>query len=369
MTRPTPTLAARAAHILRMLRRGRPVTVPALADALEVSEPTVRRTIHWLRDAMFAPIEFDRSRNTWVLTDRTWSLPLDMLSKPDQVFAMAWAVRLAMPAADLELREQIDELFEVLALRLQMNVADLERALDAVTVEHTEMPSFEGAPTRVALECIAHRRPMEMDYDSPWKASRGKPRHILPLHVRYVDGQGYLLAREIASHAHKVFALARVRNARRIPTPWPIASDRADRAAIERWCSSFGVWLDDEVLPVTVWVAPSHAEYVRRQCWQPSCRDRIEPDGTLVRKLTAARSPDLVNRLLSLGDGLVWVEPAEVRADVARVAQNLAQRLTRAPRRQAGLRKRPSTAHHSAPQRSAPLPSIRNPVDAPRPEE
>src|SRR5512145_3207807 len=67
------------------LRSGRPLTAPDLASEFEVNVRTAYRDFDFLRDDWRVPLEFDRAKGTYRLTEPTVALPLVTLSEGELV--------------------------------------------------------------------------------------------------------------------------------------------------------------------------------------------------------------------------------------------------------------------------------------------
>ena len=70
---------------LGQLRAGRSLKATDLAREFQVGVRTAYRDLDFLRDEFRAPIEYDRTRGTYLLTDATASLPPFMLSQGEVV--------------------------------------------------------------------------------------------------------------------------------------------------------------------------------------------------------------------------------------------------------------------------------------------
>ncbi|KGF71817.1 hypothetical protein DO97_15115, partial [Neosynechococcus sphagnicola sy1] len=67
-------------------------TAENLAEALEVSERTVRNDLNFLRDRYFAPLEWSKAKG-YHYTDSDWRLPTITLSK-GELFALTLGARM-----------------------------------------------------------------------------------------------------------------------------------------------------------------------------------------------------------------------------------------------------------------------------------
>src|SRR5258706_8981875 len=89
--RRTPRLPATRPPLRRLLwamnrlRSGKPLKATDLAREFETSLRTAYRDFAFLEDQMGAPLEFDRRRGSYVLTEPTYTLPLASLSQGELV--------------------------------------------------------------------------------------------------------------------------------------------------------------------------------------------------------------------------------------------------------------------------------------------
>ena len=85
---------------------------------------------------------------------------------------------------------------------------------------------------------------------------------------------------------------------------------------------------DDRPGVATVRVTGPYARWVELECWDDSQEDRWSADMTVLERRVEYRScRECARRLLSLGDGLLSVEPTELREEVSAHATALAARV------------------------------------------
>jgi predicted DNA-binding transcriptional regulator YafY len=82
----------RLLQIDALLRCGQRQSSLNLAEALEVSERTIRSDLAFLRDRYHAPLEYSK-KTGWQCTDPTWRLPSISLSK-GELFALTLGARM-----------------------------------------------------------------------------------------------------------------------------------------------------------------------------------------------------------------------------------------------------------------------------------
>ena len=65
------------------ISRGDYPSYAVLARHCGVSEKTIQRNLEYMRDIMYAPLEYDSTEKGWHYTDKTFSLPAQFGSKHD----------------------------------------------------------------------------------------------------------------------------------------------------------------------------------------------------------------------------------------------------------------------------------------------
>lgn len=68
------------------IRRGTFPTAKQLAKKLEVSERTVLRDMDFLRDRLFAPLEYDAENGGWHYTEKTFFLKYTSITQNQMFF-------------------------------------------------------------------------------------------------------------------------------------------------------------------------------------------------------------------------------------------------------------------------------------------
>jgi predicted DNA-binding transcriptional regulator YafY len=170
------------------------------------------------------------------------------------------------------------------------------------------------------IDATASRRVVRFDYRSPWKPGEAARRTVRPLHVRSSDGGAYLLGQTDGSE--RVFNLSFIDRLEVTDETFEPAAETADRD----WNATFGVWLGTDAVVVKLRIGAPGAEYFAGQQWHPAQQDTWD-HGVLVRELPGHVSPELVRRLLGLGQSLLGVEPAALRAQVVEAARAVVDHL------------------------------------------
>jgi predicted DNA-binding transcriptional regulator YafY len=299
-----------------------------LAKVADVSHPSIQRALTWLRDHCDSPVEFDRAAGRWVLRDPHFTLPL---TDPDaqDLSAVLFAEALLAPLAD-----------EEITIRLRR----LAEQMDAEMRERGQTPSEGARPGSLiatlttgsrtdpqVLSCLfgaIGKQVVQIRYASPWSPGGGVRLHdIEPWQLRLHDGNMYLRAYSRTHKEPRSFRVAQIEGAEPIagltprepiPPPDKIWGDHDP---------AFGIDEDRPGIAVIRIRAPT-ARWVHPNVWDPGQRDAWIEDGQLLERRVSYRScRELARRLLSLGDALESVEPAELREAIVIHAKTLVDRL------------------------------------------
>jgi len=310
----------RALLFLREVRAGRLPTARWLAEQEEVADSTARRSIDKLRYEMGAPLKFDRRRRGWVLTADWWFEGARLAGRRETA-ALLLALQVGSAVADPEVDRLREQVLLRLSEQLRASPSELEQVVACFGAQRTDVAGLREAVVLDAVLATVAKRELRIEYRSPWaEPGETAARVVQPLRVYHHDGACYLDA-QVESGQVRSFHLSFVSR---------LEETGEERQVVGEVCcggGGYGVWAGGQVVGVVVRIGEPGARYYAAQQWHAEQRD--EWDGaTLVRCLPASvKSPELVRRLVSLGDALVGVEPDAVRREVLRVAGGLVERL------------------------------------------
>lgn len=307
-------------HLLRSPARQ---TSISLAQALEVSERTIRSDIAFLRDRFSAPIEFSRS-NGFHYTDAEWRLPSIALSK-GELFALTLGARMLEAYGgstySQELRSAIARLGERLPEATWVDLQQLAeerilfRAGAAIDLDPEIWHGLE--------EACRTRQSVQMTY---YTASRDavSERKLDPyvLHI-YRGTNPYVIGYCHKRQEIRWFRVDRIQslqilNERFVPDP---TFDARDHLELIFQHEAGGV-----PLPVSIWFDPPTAPYIRERRWHPSQEIQEHRDGSLTLLMTVRGLNDLKRWVMGYGKGAVVKSPPElvqlIREEVEVMNQN-----------------------------------------------
>ena len=318
--------ASRLISLLLLLQTRGQMTAAELAAELEVSERTVHRDIEALSGAGIpvyaargryggvALVEGYRTRLTGMTGEEAEALFLSGVPGP----AAELGLGTVMAAARLKVLAALPPELRSRASRL------VERFhLDVTGWFH----SGEQAPLLGTLsEAVWESRAVDVAYD---RGDRLVERRLHPLGLVLKAGIWYVVAE--TDGQTRTYRVARVKSATvsderfERPPRFDLAAFWAEStAAYERDAARLEVVLriDPNALGALAELAGDRALREAEQVTPPA----PDPDGWQVLRLRMEWPPEVPARILALGESAEVLEPAEVRAKVAKVAENLAGR-------------------------------------------
>ena len=302
----------RLLEIDSLIRNNTRSTNKNIAEALEVSERTVRSDLAFLRDRLNAPLEFSRSKGHHY-TDAEWRLPSISLSQ-GELFALTLGARMLQAYAGSayisDLRSAILRLTERLPEQTWIDlqqVAD-ERIIFTAGAETYLDPQIWGQ----LVEACHNYRQIKINY---YTASRNanSDRVIDPylLHI-YRGTNPYLIGFCHERQAMRWFRVDRIKalellSSKFVRDPTFNAQEHLEKI----FQSEVG---NGNPIPVAIWFDASTAPYVRERRWHPTQEIEEHSDGSITLQMTVTGLNDLKRWVLGYGKGAVVKEPPELVA-------------------------------------------------------
>lgn len=318
----------RLSYIVKRLQEGTYPNARTLARALEVSERTVLRDLDLLRDDWGAPIEFDRRRRGFYLTDPQWVPPLgqgSMRLGTGEAVALLLALHAleAVRAHGLEdaFRSLLDKLPHLLPEPVTVDLASLTQRISFY------FEPARGDPREVAellsrlRQAIEQRRVLAVRY---YTASRDEEtfRELEPYHLRYYDGAWYLVGYCRWRRDVRTFAVDRIRHCAVLDETFQPPSP--ERFAPETYFGeAWRLQRGAERQHVVVRFSPQQARFVRGRTWHPTQEAREEPDGSLVLSFRVLGVDEIKRWLLQFGSHVEVLAPRALRQALAEEAARM----------------------------------------------
>jgi proteasome accessory factor B len=304
---------ARLARVISVLRAHPDgIRTAELARRVDMSIRTVYRDLRAIEEEIGLGVWSDGGR--WGVLGDEFLPPLKLTLH--EAMAVVISARLMVRYADKyqpDLAAAFEKLEEGLPPALREHV---DRTLDVLSkAPHDERFSRH---VRLLTKAWAERRVVTVDYD-PARYDRGS-------RPRQASVRPYLIEPSLQTHALyligwdetrdglRTFKVERIRDVSLTPRSFEPPEPGAMETALRR---AWDIIADQPACEVVLRFGPSVAARVGETTWHPT--QRIEPaeDGSLVWRATVSGTIEVRLWILSWGDEVEVVAPAELRADVA----------------------------------------------------
>ncbi|VEP17005.1 Helix-turn-helix type 11 domain protein [Hyella patelloides LEGE 07179] len=292
-----------------LLRSGVRQTQKSLAEALEVSDRTIRSDLDFLRDRFLAPLEYQKNKG-WHYTAPDWRLPSISLSQ-GELFALTLGARMlenySGSAYINELRSAIARLSERLP---EATWVDLQKIADE------KILFSPGASINLDPE-IWHKlekackklKSVWMEY---FTASRNasSERQLDPylLHI-YRGTNPYVIGFCHKRQEVRWFRIDRIRSLKVLEEEFTV---RPDFDGLGHLAMIFQHEVGDVPQPVEIWFDTATAPFVSERRWHPSQELIKHQDGSLTLQMSVSGLNDIKRWVLGYGKGAIVKSPPEL---------------------------------------------------------
>jgi predicted DNA-binding transcriptional regulator YafY len=290
-----------------------------LAEHFEISPKTAQRTIEFLRDRMFAPLDYDPSRKGYLYTEKTFDLPR-LRATPEELLSVLLARRLLSGSAGGVISDRIRRMTRKLLLDttrpFELTPEAIDEAFSAAWHGH--------APVRARVfqnvsNALLDRRMLRFSYRSPGTNALTE-REVEPHHLQYYMANWVLIAFCHNRQGWRKFFLSRMEGLE-------VLRNSFSRRPKEDWWplleESFGIFQGPESVKVTLRFTPFRARWIREQHWHPEQDMTPLPDGGLDLSFPVADFREVKMKILQFGADVKVLAPEdlirEIREEIGRM--------------------------------------------------
>ena len=251
--------------ILNKLDRGETVTVHSLMDNLEISPRSVHRYLQSLQVAGF-PIHFDKKRGTYCFVEGY------SLKKPNFTVEESLAFALAKDALKnygLGMEESLSSLEDKLSLK-QSSIPG------HIIAKPQKASSSVKGYVATTYDAIINFQRIDIVYKA-LSSDEKSVRKIDPYYIYFPDGFWTLRAYCHLRQSMRTFALDRIISLKVLNEHFHPRNMSPD----EELASTFGAWLDEEVVDVKLRFDKDFKRYILRRKWHKSQEEKELKDGRL----------------------------------------------------------------------------------------
>ncbi len=296
------------------LLRSRYPNSRTLMREFEISLPTAKRDIAYLRDRLLAPLEFDSTRNGFYYSDDSFNLPF--ANTPRIVFLLGILNRLAEETGLSGLSE-IEQLEEKLISMIPLGNSLLTDSIQCewIEVEHPEPAVFD-----VIIEAIVRKYQLEITYQS--LQVQQTARVIEPLRLINYQGRWYLLCWCTLRRDYRIFHLARILQAQ-------LGKNKSatDRTLPEELNHSFGIFKGSPLYNAEIRFTGYAAQLIKNQFWHKDQKIQETKSGILL-KLPVRDDREILMKILQYGSQAEVLKPLQLKKKIEAEIRRMYSRIS-----------------------------------------
>jgi len=294
-----------------LLRSNQRQTSDSLAQALEVSERTIRSDIAFLRDRYGAPIDFTRQRG-YFYSDLEWRLPSISLSK-GELFALTLGARMLEAYAGSAYAQELRSAIARLAERLpEQTWVDLQQvAEDGVMFRIGAELDLNPEIWQVLEQACQTKQRVWIRYATPGKTI--SERQVDPYVLHFSRSNPYMTGWCHKRGAPRWFRVDRIQAIKLLDQHFEI-DPTFDREA--HFASAFQHEVGGVPQEMVIWFDPPTAPYIRERRWHPTQQLEEHPDGSLTLRFVVRGLNEVKRWVLFYGQGARVLGPPKLVAMV-----------------------------------------------------
>ncbi len=284
-----------------------------LAQRFEVSTKTAQRDIDFMRDRLFAPLEYAAAQRGYRYSEDGFELPSLWLSEAElTALLLAGSFISAVPDNELkaELHNLLDHILEIYSSSDKLNLKQLN---SRISLKNIGYYNTAGRTFHLVLDALLKRTSLQIIYYSPHK-NETTERTILPLHLLCYMGSWHLIAHCSLRGELRDFTLARIRQASTSANGFDCNANADAIKAFIR--DNFGIFAGENRQDVCIRFTPEVAGWVCEQIWHPDQQIEYEPDGHLRLAFPVADFTEIRREVLKFGAAAEVLAPETFRKQV-----------------------------------------------------
>ena len=291
-----------------------------LADHFELSRKTAQRNIDFMRDRLFAPLEYDPSKKGYYYLDETFELP-HFLATQEEILSVLLARNLLSYTAGGFISRAINgfgkKLFAATG-HFGLTADQMDKAFSATW--HGYAPA-QGDLFRQVADALLKRHLIRFTYRSP---STGQKTYRLaePHHLQHYMASWVLIAWCRLRDDWRKLYLARM-------TDVLVEPETFDPKPTDQWKhlleDAFGIFQAKETVTAVLRFTPFRARWIKEQIWHPDQTMTHLDDGSLELSFPVADFREIKLKILQFGADVEVISPEELRREVRQEIEKMAK--------------------------------------------
>ncbi len=295
------------------LTRNRFPNSRTLMQEFEISLPTARRDIAYLRDRLLAPLEFNSAKNGFYYSDDSFNLPFE--NSPRIVFLLGILNRLAEETGLSGLPEIQQLENKLISMIPQGNSLITENIqCEWIEVEYPDPSIFD-----VIIEAIVKKYQLEIIYQS--LQMKKTTRIIEPFKLINYQGRWYLLAWCMLRQDYRIFHLARIMHSK-----LGKKATLEDKTLPETLNHSFGIFKGSPLYDAEILFTGYAANLIRNQFWHKDQKIKKTKEG-IILKLPVRDDREIIMKILQYGSQAQVLQPPQLKEKIEEEIQKMYSRI------------------------------------------
>ncbi len=318
----------------RLLSEKGLVTFAEIQSVLQVSSPTIKRDLHYMREQLGAPIRYSKMRGGYYY-EAVEKKPRQLIGRPrknhqpeaERLSRKQWysSQELYVLASTIDLLGQLSEdkqsaIFQELEpLRarvsnlLCLGDIDPKELLRRVKIVNTQVPFSEPPAFETIGVALCERRRVRIEY---FTNSRGETtlRDISPLRLVHYKNRWYVDAYCHLSEGLRTFLIENIESA-------SVLEDSVIRYSLEKvkreLDAGYGIFHGKELQEAQIHLPVDRVSYVLREGWHVDQRVEPNEDGSAELFVPYSNPTELVGEILRWGAGIEVKAPEKLKTLVA----------------------------------------------------
>ncbi len=284
-----------------------------MAEHFEISPKTAQRTIEFMRDRLFAPLDYVPAQRGYVYEDESYELPGAWIGE-EELMALLVAYRLASTIPDPNLKKSYAAMLQrVLEHHDAVSTITLQDLADKVSVKNIAYSRTDGKTFQHILEHLVHARPLAIEYFSPHTRETTR-RDILPLHLLHYMGTWHIIAHCTLKNDLRDFVLSRIKSLK--PSQKQIVPNHKPAMLKEYIRRNFGIMNSPETCSVRLRFHHQIAPWIVEQVWHPTQEIAHDTHGNLCLEFPVADFREIKREILKFGSQVEVLSPPELCAEI-----------------------------------------------------
>jgi len=297
-----------------LLRENAYPTAAHYEERFEVSHSTFKRDLAFLRDRLGAPIDYDRRRGGYFLSDTSFELP-SFWFNPHQLLLMLGICR-QMSRAFAPLPGEIQAFCKRVEALLSMHFGP--RVLQAVSFENVEWAACDNRLLETVVDAVLKKRCLRIVYYTGYSGETAE-RRIEPYRLHNYRGTWHLVAFCHYRGEPRIFMLSRIREVQVLAETY--GGHRFDVAQFLD--TAFGIYRGGTIQKAVLRFSPAVARIIRDQIWHQDQEMHEEEDGSLTLSVPIADLTEIRRHVLKYGAEVEVLAPEELRRQVREEAARI----------------------------------------------